>query len=111
MCGEDRVVHAEHLKRYADSSLRVTPQLKAFVAAQAVVLRVAAITGHRKDKNVWRLRVAWDGFTDEDATWETLQGLYKDVPEMVSRYVKTIQDEAVRLELSAVVALYRTAKN
>jgi transposase InsO family protein len=105
---EERVVHADHLKRYADSSLQVTPQLKSFIAAQAVHLRVEVIAGHRKVDGKWQLRVLWKGFSEEDATWEALLGLAEDVPELVRRYVKSVQDSVVKRELTTVLSSCRT---
>lgn len=107
LSGKSRVIHAEHLKRYADSSLVVTPQLRSFIAASAIITRVEAITAHRKERNIWRLRVQWQGFEDEDSTWEELPKLFQDVPGMVTRYVKTIQDPVVKTELQALLALLR----
>jgi hypothetical protein len=106
LSGKDRVIHAEHLKRYADSSLVVTPQLRAFIAANAVYTRVEAITGHRKKKGAWSFRVKWSGFEDdEDDTWEPMHTLCQDVPELLKRYAKAVQDPVVRTELMALVAL------
>ena len=104
--GKERVIHAEHLKRYADSSLRVTPQLKSFIAASAIQTNIEAFVGHRKVKNIWKLRVKWLGFDDEeDDTWEDFAKMCQAVPATVKRYVKSIQDPSIRTELSALASL------
>jgi len=105
LSGVVRVVHAEHIKRYSDSSLKITPQLTSFIAAQAIHTRVEAILAHRKEAHKWKLLVSWQGFTEEEATWEDLTKLTEDVPEIVQRYVKAIQEPDIRLEMSAIVAL------
>jgi transposase InsO family protein len=107
LSGKSRVIHADYLKRYADKSLTVTPQLTKFIAAAAVDTRVRAITHHRKVGQKWELCVLWEGFDDEEFTWQELRALAEDVPELVKRYVKTIQDAPVRVELLAKLSLWR----
>ena len=101
--GASSVVHAEHLRRYADSSLIITDQLRSFVAAQAIITRVDAITNHQRTDGNWRLLVKWFGFTDEESTWEPLDSLYEDVPELVRRYVKALQDPTAKSALTAAL--------
>jgi transposase InsO family protein len=105
-----RVVHAEHIKRYSDSTLNVTPQLKSFIAASAIETRIEAITAHRKNARNWELRVVWEGFEDDDSTWQELKKLYADVPELIRRYVKSLQDSPAKLELTALLTSYRTGR-
>jgi transposase InsO family protein len=107
LSGKSRVIHANFLKRYADKSLTVTPQLVKFIAASAVETRVRAITQHRKVGQRWELCVLWEGFDDDEFTWQELRALAEDVPELVKRYVKTIQDPPVRIELLAKLAQWR----
>lgn len=104
LSGKVTIIHAEHLRRYADSKLQVTPQLKSFIAASAIWTRVEAIIGHRKDGHRWELRVLWQGFEEDESTWEDLKTITEDVPETVKRYVKTIQDGTIRSELIKLVA-------
>jgi hypothetical protein len=102
-----RVIHAEHLKLYSDKQLDVTPQFKSFIAASAIEANVEAIISHSKVGRTWRFRVTWEGFEDEDATWQDLKQLYADVPEMTQRYVKSLPPSGTKTELLGLLDRYR----
>ena len=80
----------DFIKRYADKDLKVTTQLKNFVAASAIVTNVRDIFDHRFKDGKWELLVAWEGFEDDEVTWQDLEQLYEDVPEMVISYLKSV---------------------
>jgi hypothetical protein len=103
--GSVRTVHADFIKRYADAKLHVTEQLKSFIAAAAVYCRVRAVTAHRKNGAEWELCVVWEGFDDEDFTWQKAKQLHEDVPVIVERYVKTIVDVRAQDELKKLLKL------
>ena len=101
--GLERDVHAEYLKRYADKSLTVTPQLRKFAAEASVYLEVHEIAGHRQRGGQWELKVLWKGFDLEDSTWERLESLFSDVPETVQAYVRAVQDELERASMTTAM--------
>jgi len=90
LTGESRHYHVDFIKRYADKDLKVTTQLKNFVAASAIVTNVRDIFDHRFKDGKWELLVAWEGFEDDEVTWQDLEQLYEDVPEMVISYLKSV---------------------
>lgn len=100
-----RVVHSEYLRRYADKHLQVTKQLKDFVAASVIETQVREIVDHRvvPRSRKWQLKVYWLGFEDNEYTWEDLQKLYQDVPELVLRYIKTVDDDGVQASMRVEV--------
>jgi hypothetical protein len=95
--------HARFIRRYADKSLRVTQQLKQFVAASVLKFDVKDILTYRRNKGDWEFLVSWDGFDDEDSTWQNAQELYRDIPELVSRFVNHIQDDEVKTTLQKLL--------
>jgi hypothetical protein len=86
-------MHAEHLKKYADSSLKITTQLKDFVAHGGSPALVADILAHdiSKADNIL-FKVAWEGYPLDEATWESIQTLAKDVPVLLRRYINAVDN-------------------
>jgi hypothetical protein len=100
--GTDRTktVHAQYLKRYADSSLDVTTQLREFAAQGGRGYTVGSINSHRQHKGKWQLRVHWLGYDDpEEQTWEPMERLAEDVPVLVRRYVKSVTNGAEKAQM------------
>ena len=48
-----------------------------------------------------QLRVRWQGFEPQDDTWQDIDGLYDDVPVLVSKYLRDHQGEDDRLDEAA----------
>ena len=99
LTGVTREMHADHIKRYADKHLHVTTQLKEFIAASAVCTQARLIDGHRLRKGKWELKILWEGFDDEEFSWEPLSVMMEDIPAMVSTYIKTVQDSKTQHSL------------
>jgi hypothetical protein len=97
--------HAECLKRYADKDLKVTEQLKEFAAHGGRGYIVSAILDHRWEAaaKLWELKVLWEGYPREEATWEPFTTLAQDVPLRVRAYVNSMPDEAEKDELLALL--------
>ena len=86
-------MHAEHLKRYADSSLQITTQLRDFVAHGGSPALVANIIAHNiSDTSNITLKVVWEGYPPEEATWESIHTLAKDVPVLLRRYINAVDN-------------------
>jgi hypothetical protein len=85
-------------------SLQVTEQLRNFVAAMAVETRIRQIADHRKFRGNWQLKILWEGFEDNEATWQGLKELHSDPPDLVKRYVRFVQDKEVQDEMRKVKA-------
>jgi hypothetical protein len=93
-------IHAEHLKRYADSSLQITTQLKNFVAHGGSPALVANIAAHDISDNAKiTFKVVWEGYPTDEATWEPLETLAKDVPVLLRRYINAVDDPTQRTKL------------
>jgi hypothetical protein len=99
-----RAIHADQLKRYSDCNLTVTKQLKNFVAASNTVTNVREIISHRKSGSRWELCVLWEGFEDDESTWQDFKQMFMDVPELVTRYVKCLTEAKVRQDLLSLIA-------
>lgn len=41
-----------------------------------------------KDAYIYKVHVYWQGFEDGDKTWEPLENLIADVPEMVKEFLR-----------------------
>jgi transposase InsO family protein len=101
--GQSKNVHADHIRRYADKQLVVTEQLKNFVVA-TTTFTIRDILDCRKHGRTWEVLVAWEGFDDDESTWQEVKGLYKDAPEAVKRFIKSVQDESIRIALTTVIS-------
>jgi len=54
----------------------------------ADVYNVDEILDKKKIKNKWHYLIKWQGFDDDDATWELATTIKEDVPEEVEKYEK-----------------------
>ena len=97
--GSVKEVHATFIKRYADSGLVVTEQLKEFAAFGGQGFAVDHINGHEKKRGVWRLKIFWDGYGPESATWEPADKMFEDAPAMVRQYINVMTDEEAKEQL------------
>jgi transposase InsO family protein len=97
--GNVKDVHAAHVKRYADSDLVVTEQLKGFAAFGGQGYTVDHVNGHEKKRGEWRLKVFWDGYGPDSATWEAADKLFEDAPVLVRQYINVMTDERAKEQL------------
>ena len=97
--GNVKDVHAAHVKRYADSDLVVTEQLKGFAALGGQGYTVDHVNGHEKKRGEWRLKVFWDGYGPDSATWEAADKLFEDAPVLVRQYINVMTDERAKEQL------------
>ena len=100
------MAHASRLKRYADRDLPMTPDLHDQIAYDEKGLCVESLVGWRTTAAGIQLRVRWLGFEPADATWEPLELLFKDIPEMIQDFAALrrgpragiLRDAVLRLE-------------
>ena len=94
-----RKVHAKFLKRYANADLVVAKQLREFAAHGGQGFTISNILDHQKDHGIWKLKIHWEGFPLEEATWESAARIFDDVPTMVRTYLTAMPNSAQLVEL------------
>ena len=52
------------------------------------VYNVKEFVGHKVDRGTWKLKTIWEGYPEEEFTWESLRIKTKEVPELVKEYIK-----------------------
>lgn len=98
---EPRTVSAVHLKRYADRQLVLSEELKDHSAYVGFGFRVELFLAHRVTKGAWELCAKWVGYAPEECTWKLMEDWYTEVPAIVKRYVKTVEDAEEREDMFA----------
>ncbi len=93
--GVNKLVHATRMKFYCDADLDVTVELKDLVNKDGNwknEYRVHEIVGHKFDVDSleWKLRVRWEGFSEEENTDESFERMFEDVPKFVEEYVRRL---------------------
>lgn len=99
---QSRTVHATYLKRYSDKSLVVNDELRRFAAHGGLGFDIEVLTGHRQQGRSWQVLVKWDGY--EEPTWEPLDRLAADVPEMLRKYTNSVVNAQQRKSLVEALA-------
>jgi hypothetical protein len=93
--GSRSPVHTSRLRKYADSLLNVTADLKEQVAHDALEFYPDKIVGWREaDEGRLELKVRWLGFDASDDSWEPVAQFYEDAPTMVRRYAQRMRRTA-----------------
>ena len=90
VAGEKFPAHASRLKYYCDSSLEVTADLKSQIGHDEMRYRVGKFLDHKCQDGVYMLLTRWEGFDDEDSTWEPISVMIEDVPDLCHRYVQSV---------------------
>eukprot|EP00173_Palmaria_palmata_P000654 Plantae.Rhodophyta-Palmaria_palmata.ctg13165.p1 GENE.Plantae.Rhodophyta-Palmaria_palmata.ctg13165~~Plantae.Rhodophyta-Palmaria_palmata.ctg13165.p1 ORF type:complete len:337 (-),score=45.86 Plantae.Rhodophyta-Palmaria_palmata.ctg13165:285-1295(-) len=90
------LVHANCLKFYADSSLEVTEELLDTIDHKQprynTVTKFLDLAYERTDR-VWKVQTKWRGFDHEEPTWEPLDVMNDDVPEMLTEFLDAFTDQ------------------
>lgn len=74
-------------------ALRIKSQEEAEAEVQEKFM-VEAINDHRVVKGVREFYVLWEGYAEDEATWEREASLMEDAPSAVRAYLKTVQGMA-----------------
>ena len=88
-----KTVHVDRLKWYADDQLRLTEDLRNQVAYDSQFYVDKLVDWRATDEDKLELRVRWLGLEPNEDSWEPVERLREDVPEICARYVQTIADE------------------
>lgn len=99
--------HASRIKRYADGAFEVTRDTREQILYDEKGLCVERILRWRNTAGGVQLRVRWLGFEACDDTWEPLETLFEDVPELIQEYVAKFPHDEVLQEAFATVSLHR----
>jgi hypothetical protein len=97
---ELKAAHATHLRFYKDKELNVTAQLAQAAEHNDHKLYVVSkiLDGRYNEQEMFHeLLVAWRGFPVDEATREPYSVMAVDVPDMVTKFMKSHEDiDAVR---------------
>jgi hypothetical protein len=85
--------HCSRLKYYCDKDLNVTADLKFQITHDEMRYRVAKILKHRVVEGSYEFLTQWEGFDEEDSTWEPVTTLLEDVQSICQQYVLSISDK------------------
>ena len=87
--------HVQRLRIYADSQLNITEDIKNQAAYDDKFFVQELVDWREDDDGRLQLRVSWLGFTASEDTWEPIQSLHEDQPDMVEQYLRGIQAECI----------------
>jgi transposase InsO family protein len=91
--------HAEFIKRYADKHFTVTKQLRNFIAHGGGAATINRISNHRLNGRQWELLVCWQGYPEDEATWEPISSLNQDAPVITKRYIHSVSTPEIKKKL------------
>jgi hypothetical protein len=89
--------HSSRLKYYYDKDLNVTADLKYQITDDEMRYRVSKFLDHRIKEGEFELLTLWEGFDEEDSTWEPLNILNEDIPNMCQNYLSQIPSTKEKL--------------
>ena len=89
LLGRQRTVHAARIWPYAPSHYQPPPNLLKIFLTDVGPVHVDRILDLKFDDSEFFLLVRWLGFAEEDDTWEPLDSLTEDVPELVGEFLGT----------------------
>jgi hypothetical protein len=90
-----RWVHGDRIRLYSDDKLDLTEEIKKQFAHDNESYQVEQFHGCRLNSENHQLEflVEWKGFTEEENSWEPLQNLFEDVPELTRNYLMKLKKE------------------
>ena len=97
-------VHWKRLRRFAGKEFLAPASLIRSAQHDRQVYHVAELLGWRVGEDGVEVKVKWRGFELQDATWEPLQQLREDVPQLVRQFLREHAHESPVLE-SALATL------
>ena len=96
--GAGKPVHIQRIKRFSDNSLGQRAELSEMARRDTGLFTVHSLIGWREDgQGQLEIRVRWEGFEEDDDTWEAVDSLREDVPGLLNKFLRDRQHESVRL--------------
>ena len=88
-----RIVHGDRIKYYADKQLEITAEIKDQYAYDNASYEIEQFRECRISPATQQIEflVDWKGFTQAESSWEPLQTLWADVPNLVQKYHKELK--------------------
>lgn len=82
--------HTSRLRYYHDSSLDVTEELLDQINRQGFIYEVDSFTSLRYVRNTrkWQVEVSWNGFDAIENSFEPIEGMLQQTPELLVRYLQ-----------------------
>jgi hypothetical protein len=97
---EERLVHAVHMLKYDDKlELNKREKEQATYNARGDYYQVKEILDLKFDaeREGFMMQIAWEGFSEEENTWESVRNLEQDIPALVRDYLrKHSKDDIVK---------------
>lgn len=99
---KNHTVHASRLKFYMDNSLNITAEIKDHITRQGFTYPIEKLTDMRWNTTakIWEILVTWKGFELAEASWEPVDTLIKDVPELTKIFIQTFPNKTLRQQIS-----------
>jgi hypothetical protein len=91
--GDKFSAHSSRLKYYCDKDLNVTADLKFQITHDEMRYTVKNFSNHRSVDGNFEFLTQWEGFDEEDSTWEPITTLFEDVPKLCQKYVLSISNK------------------
>ena len=91
--GSKTTAHAVRLRFYEDKSFNLTEEIKEVYINDVNDAFIDEIVELRNFDGEYFLKVKWFGFGMEDATWEPVENLLQDAPDLVNTYLAAQRDE------------------
>ncbi|OWZ03288.1 hypothetical protein PHMEG_00025007 [Phytophthora megakarya] len=95
-------VHGPRSKYYNDASMDIDEEILEHVAKQGIVLGVECFRDHRYNTETkkWELLVSWRGQQHIEDSWEPLQAMQCDVPNLMADYAEHKDGEVFHAQLN-----------
>ena len=113
LLGEDKqsTVHWQKMRRLAGPEMQIDEEITATALHDRHQFRVEQFDDWIMEGDEADLLVRWQNHGVEERTWESLQQLYEDVPEMVTKYVEQVGDPELELALNKCRAAVQAVKD
>jgi len=85
-------VHAARMRPYADAQLDVTEDIRDSAAYDSTYYVESIVAWRATHDDELKLKINWLGFDASDASFEPIQAMWKVVPALVARYLRSSAD-------------------
>ena len=86
--GEVSTAHVARIKFYKDSSLGITADIKEsfqYLLNQGLFDMELILEIRRTPAGIYEVHVQWQGFSEEERSWEPLENIFKDAPAFIKK--------------------------